>query len=121
MSKADDDNVSTFRPPLRNKRVWASVEREVETVVEEALQEALCRDPMQKYFLSKEIVIILDNARYHYLKEVKNYLRSESRIRLVFLPTYSPELNLIERLWKFFKKKVLYNQYYEDLKNFSQA
>lgn len=48
MSKADDDNVRTFRPPIRNKRVWASVEREVETVVEEAFQEALCRDPKQK-------------------------------------------------------------------------
>ena len=75
----------------------------------------------QKYFLSREIIIILDNARYHYSKEVREYLRGAPRIRLVFLPTYSPELNLIERLWKFFKKKVLYNKYYEDLKRFRQA
>lgn len=49
-------------------------------------------------------------------------------IELVFLPPYSPNLNLIERLWKFFRKKVMYNQYYEkfadlnmQLKNFLVA
>jgi transposase len=75
----------------------------------------------QKYFLSKEIKVILDNARYHYSKEVREYLKGAPRIKLVFLPAYSPELNLIERLWKFFKKKVLYNQYHEDLKSFREA
>ena len=75
----------------------------------------------QKYFLSEKLMIILDNARYHYSQDVRDYLETAPRIQLVFLPTYSPELNLIERLWKFFKKKVLYNQYYEDLKSFRQA
>jgi len=66
------------------------------------------------------LTIILDNAKYHYSKEVKKFLQG-SKIKLVFLPTYSPNLNLIERLWKFFKKTVLYNQYYEDLKEFRKA
>lgn len=74
----------------------------------------------QKYFLAREIVVILDNARYHYSKEVKAYLL-ESKIRLVFLPSYSPNLNPIERLWKFFKKTVLYNTYYENLSAFREA
>lgn len=74
----------------------------------------------QHYPLSKQIMIILDNARYHYSKAVKNYLK-DSRIKLVFLPSYSPNLNLIERLWKFFKKKVLYNKYYEDICAFRDA
>ncbi|CAD7853876.1 MAG: Mobile element protein, partial [Olavius algarvensis Gamma 1 endosymbiont] len=34
-----------------------------------------------------------------------------SCIQLVFLPSYAPNLNLIERFWKFFKKKTLYNRY----------
>ncbi|CAD7840527.1 MAG: Mobile element protein, partial [Olavius algarvensis Gamma 1 endosymbiont] len=34
-------------------------------------------------------------------------------MQLVFLPSYAPNLNLIERFWKFFKKKTLYNQYFE--------
>lgn len=75
----------------------------------------------QKYPLSTRLHIILDNARYHYSKEVKGYLKENGRINLVFLPSYSPELNLIERVWKFFKKKVLYNQYYVDLQAFREA
>ena len=42
-------------------------------------------------------------------------------IKVVFLPPYSPNLNPIERLWKFFKKKVLYGKYYEKLKDFEFA
>jgi len=74
----------------------------------------------QKYFMASTIYIILDNARYHYSKEVKEFLESK-KIKLVFLPPYSPNLNLIERLWKFFKKKVLYNQYHENIKEFRKA
>ena len=40
---------------------------------------------------------------------------------LVFLPSYSPNLNLIERLWKFVKKKVLYGKYYERAALFREA
>lgn len=74
----------------------------------------------QKYFLSSMIYIILDNAKYHYSKEVKEFLNGKN-IKLVFLPAYSPNLNLIERLWKFFKKQVLYNKYYKDVKEFRKA
>lgn len=74
----------------------------------------------QAYPASKEIIAILDNARYHYSKTVREFLKN-SRIKLVFLPSYSPNLNLIERLWKFFKKKVLYNQYYPGIDAFRKA
>jgi hypothetical protein len=46
-AKGEGDNVRTIRPPVRNKRVWASVERETETVIEAAFEEALRRDPEQ--------------------------------------------------------------------------
>ena len=42
-------------------------------------------------------------------------------IELLYLPPYSPNLNLIERLWKFVKKKCLYAKYYEDFTQFSVA
>jgi transposase len=74
----------------------------------------------QHYPLAKEILIIADNARYHFSKPVRHYLKT-SRIKLILLPSYSPNLNLIERLWKFFKKKILYNQYYENLEKFRLA
>jgi len=66
------------------------------------------------------IYIICDNARYYRSKAVQAYLQ-DSRIKLVFLPAYAPNLNLIERLWKFFKKQVLYNRYYESFDEFRAA
>jgi transposase len=74
----------------------------------------------QKYFMASMLYIILDNAKYHYSKEVKPFLKGK-KIKLVFLPPYSPNLNLIERLWKFFKKQVIYNKYYENIKEFRKA
>lgn len=64
--------------------------------------------------------IICDNARYYHAELVKDYLK-ESRIKLVFLPPYAPNLNLIERFWKFFKKTVLYGRYYETFSQFKAA
>lgn len=75
----------------------------------------------QKYALSSKIILILDNARYHFSKEVQKALKDHPRIQFVFLPSYSPNLNLIERLWKFFKKKVLYNRYHKSLGAFRKA
>ena len=69
---------------------------------------------------AKAIHIIVDNATYYKSKPVKEYLEN-SRIELHFLPSYSPNLNLIERLWKFFKKKILYNKYYETFVEFLSA
>ena len=66
------------------------------------------------------IYVICDNARYYRSKAVQAYLKT-SRIKLVFLPPYAPNLNLIERLWKFFKKQVLYNRYYETFAEFKAA
>jgi transposase len=66
------------------------------------------------------IYIICDNARYYRSRLVNGYL-SDSKIKLVFLPPYAPNLNLIERYWKFFKKKILYGRYYETFTLFKSA
>ena len=75
----------------------------------------------KKYRHAKPIMIILDNASDHYGQQVMELVKEYPRLKLVFLPTYSPELNLIERVWRFFKKKVLYNTYYENLEAFRKA
>ncbi len=72
------------------------------------------------YPLALVIYIICDNAKYYRSKLVREFLKT-SRINLVFLPSYSPNLNLIERLWKFMKKKILYNKYYEKFEDFKEA
>lgn len=63
------------------------------------------------------IALILDNAAYHKHPEVMKYLEN-SRIVFMFLPEYSPHLNLIERLWKFCKKYLVVNTYIEKYKAF---
>lgn len=66
------------------------------------------------------ITIVLDNARYQHCKAVKQ-VANQLGITLLFLPAYSPNLNLIERLWKFAKKKVLYGKYYPTADEFHTA
>ena len=68
------------------------------------------------------INVVLDNATYNRAAAVRDWLASSaSRVRLVFLPPYAPNLNLIERLWWFFKKKTLWNVHYPTLTDFKAA
>ena len=66
---------------------------------------------------TKPVTVVLDNASYQRCKLVMDKA-NELGIELLFLPTYSPNLNLIERLWKFTKKKCLNSIYYPDFKSF---
>jgi transposase len=66
------------------------------------------------------ITIFLDNAHYQRCALVIEKAKSRS-IELCFLPSYSPNLNLIERVWKFVKKKCLYSKYYEKFPAFKTA
>jgi len=65
------------------------------------------------------ITFVLDNARYQKCALVFN-LAKLLNIELLYLPAYSPNLNLIERLWKFVKKKRLYSKYYENFHVFKE-
>jgi len=69
---------------------------------------------------SGNIHVILDNARYNHSKIVQAYVK-HSRITLHYLPPYSPNLNPIERLWKFFKGEVIKNKYYATFNGFKLA
>lgn len=66
------------------------------------------------------ITVVLDNARYQRCKLVMAHATCLG-IELLFLPPYSPNLNLIERLWKFVKKQCLYSKYYDKFDKFKQA
>ena len=70
--------------------------------------------------LSTPITLILDNARYQYCKVVQAKA-ADLNIELLFLPPYAPNLNLIERLWRFVRKQCLYAKYYENFAEFKHA
>ena len=81
---------------------------------------ALFKQIEAAYPKATTITVFCDNARYYRSKAVRAYLE-DSRIDLQFLPPYAPNLNLIERFWKFFKRQVLYNRYYETFADYQAA
>ena len=75
---------------------------------------------IEKYYPTmKAIHLYVDNARYYRSKLVQEFLLT-SRIQMHFLPPYSPNLNPIERLWKFIKKEVIKSDYTPEPEIFKQ-
>ena len=70
--------------------------------------------------LGMPITLVMDNARYQRCQLVKD-LAEALNIKLLFLPSYSPNLNLIERLWKFVKKVALNSRYQGSFVQFQRS
>jgi transposase len=68
-----------------------------------------------------KVYVVLDNASHHHARLVRRWMLHHSRFKLLFLPAYSPNLNLIERLWRFFHQKVTYNHYFETFGEFKDT
>lgn len=77
-------------------------------------------DKLRALHGGEAITIIMDNARYQHCKLVVAHAATLG-IDLLFLPGYSPNLNLIERLWKFIKKDCLNGRYYPTHQQFQAA
>jgi len=67
---------------------------------------------------SPKIILILDNAKYFKAKIVSQWLKENSKVELMFLPPYAPNLNLIERFWRLAKEILVNNKYYNSYKTF---
>lgn len=80
------------------------------------LQHLLDSDPQTFWF------VVLDNASAHTTPALDTFLhQNQDRLELVFLPSYSPNLNLIERLWKFMRAQVTNNQFFDTLAALAEA
>jgi len=73
---------------------------------------------LKKYNDAPKIILILDNAKYFKARIVRSWLKEHSKLNLIFLPPYSPNLNLIERFWNFVKDRLVKNKYYSEYKVF---
>jgi len=78
-------------------------------------------EKIEKAYPNKgKIHVFCDNARYYKNRRVWEYLET-SKVVLHFLPPYSPNLNPIERLWKWMKERIIYNTYYPGFEEFESA
>jgi transposase len=75
---------------------------------------------LRLYYGQIPIKIVLDNARYQHCDLVQQAAQKLG-ISLLFLPSYSPNLNIIERLWKFTREKILNGEYYDSPQKFHHA
>jgi transposase len=101
-----------------------AISRQVVTVTNDSYINAnsvvLLLHKLASTFSDLPITLVLDNARYQHCRLVID-LAAQLGIELLFLPPYSPNLNLIDRLWKFIKKECLYSHYYEPFADFKLA
>lgn len=98
---------------LQNRKAIVLSEKTINAqVVIKLLKKLVKEQPRGK------IHLVLDNARYYHAKIVKEWKRHHTRVKLHFIPPYSPNLNIIERLWLFFHKQVTNSHYFPTFKEF---
>jgi transposase len=89
----------------------------LEGMVDKTVTKECLKNIRETYIDGKEIFIIMDNAKYNRAYAVQDYAK-ELNITIKYLPPYCPNLNLIERIWKYVKKRLKnkYIEKYEDFK-----
>jgi transposase len=90
-------------------------------IINAQVTEELFEKLLKKHADKERIYVFGDNARYYNNAALKAWLQQNPKIQLLHLPTYSPNLNLIERLWKFLRKKVINLRYYPTFDEFRNA
>jgi transposase len=103
---------------------WNAVTRELVAVTNTTVvnAETMCEllRKIAALGLTGPITLVLDNARYQRNALVQS-LAELLGIQLLFLPSYSPNLNLIERLWRFIKRRAIYGRYHPTFADFRAA
>ena len=103
---------------------WNAVTRELITITNTTVVNTDTMCELLRAVASRGLIgpvtLVLDNARYQ-RNAVVQTLAANLGIVLLFLPSYSPNLNLIERLWRFMKRKAAYGRYHPTFADFQAA
>lgn len=78
---------------------------------------------LKEKYADRFLVFVLNHARIHHTKMVQAFLDGEEgdAFHFIFLPPYSPQLNPIERLWKWLKDEVIANVFHKDQNDIAQS
>ncbi len=103
---------------------WNAVTRELVTVTNTTVVNTTTMCDLLRAVAGRGVIgpitLVLDNARYQ-RNALVMALAQELGIELLFLPSYSPNLNLIERLWRFTKRQAAYGRYHPTFAEFRAA
>lgn len=76
------------------------------------------RQRLVEYYSERRLILVIDNASYHKTKAIRAMLEDHrDQVFIVWLPPYSPELNLIEGLWGYLKRSALNNYFFGDIES----
>jgi len=74
------------------------------------------RKVLRLYNDRSRIVIYVDNVRFHHARALRPFLAAHPRLEIRYLPPYSPDLNPVERLWWYMRKRIIHNRFLESIK-----
>lgn len=90
----------------------------IEGMVDKEVTNFTIKNIRETYSDGKPIIIVMDNAKYNRAYSVQNYAKTLGII-IKYLPPYAPNLNLVERVWRFLKSE-LKNKYIENFEDFKE-
>jgi transposase len=74
------------------------------------------RKVLKAYKVKQKIIIYVDNVRFHHAKILNPFLEAHPKLEVRYLPAYSPDLNPVERVWWYMRKRITHNRYLSSLK-----
>lgn len=104
-----------------NLQLMITTTKNYDTINNASAQDFFSHLIYEAYKDAPKVHLILDNAGYFTSKEIKEFEEKNPRIKLHYLPPYSPNLNPIEPLWKIFHEYVSNNRYYSSAKEFKES
>ncbi len=74
------------------------------------------RKVLKEYAHKSKIIMYVDNVRFHHAKLLKIFLTNHPKLEIRYLPPYSPDLNPVERVWWYMRKRITHNRYLSSIK-----
>jgi len=104
---------------VSGKLYWATSEHKDNALFRAVLSHVLAPANAQT---SRKVYVVIDTYRIHFAKPVLALLAAHpEQIELVTLPTYSPQLNPVERFWKHVRRKVTHNAFFQTIDRLLEA